>query len=115
MINLFKTIGAALLILSATACVTRTPTETVKTVDDRPVITFNFEGAAPTSEVKIFIDNLYMGDATQLRKSKQGLKVIAGTHMLKLEYQGNTLIEKKIYLGAGTQKVISVNTQTVAK
>ena len=92
-------------------CVPTTPTQTSSITDDRPVLMFNFEDQKPTGPVKVYIDGLYMGDALDFQQGELGLKIIAGTHIVKIEHQGNTLLEKKVYVGRGSTKTINLNIQ----
>ena len=90
-------------------CVPTTPTETSSITDDRPVIMFNFENKEPKTPVKVYIDGLYMGDALKFKAGEKGLKIIAGTHIIKVENDNTVIFEEKLYIGRGATKTINLN------
>lgn len=113
MINLLRRariLGFLLLFAPLMGCISSKPVEKSSVIDDRPVLFFNFENTTPpSSPVQIYVNNLYMGDAQSYLDGKQGLIVISGTHILKLQYQDEVIVEKKIYLGKGSSKTIPIN------
>jgi hypothetical protein len=92
-----------------TGCSGSLSTRTSSVVDDRPFIMFNFEGSIPDSPVIVFINGLRMGVAQDFPEGKKGLKIISGSHILKLQYLDQNILEKKIYLGNGLSRTISIN------
>jgi hypothetical protein len=106
----FLSLIAALAVALLYGCVDAKPIETSTVVDERPVLMFNFESPIPVEPVKIYINKLYMGDAQKYQKGQLGLKVIPGTQIIRLELNGSTILEQKIYLGRGLTKIITVNT-----
>lgn len=103
----FGLLTLSMIILSS-GCVTAKPTETSTVVDDRPIIIFKFEQAPPASAVKIFIDDIYTGDAQNFQEGVLGLKIIPGTHFLRLEHNGNIILKQKLYLSDGLTKTVSI-------
>lgn len=100
----------AFIIMSATTgCIPTTPTETSSITDDRPVIMFNFENKEPKTPVKVYIDGLYMGDALKYKAGEKGLRIIAGTHIVKVESENTVILEEKLYIGRGSTKTINLN------
>jgi hypothetical protein len=105
-----RILGILLLFAPLMGCISSKPVENSSVIDDRPVLFFNFENKKPpSSPVKIYVNDLYMGDAQNYLEGEQGLLVISGTHILKLQYQGEVIAEKKIYLGKGSGKTVPIN------
>ncbi|WP_019528162.1 hypothetical protein [Dasania marina] len=109
MIKLFTIVFTSILLALTYGCSGTTATHTSAIIDDRPVLVFNFESGKPSSPVTILIDNLAMGDAIDFQNGKQGLKIISGTHIIKLEYKGRIILEDKIYVGQGSTRTININ------
>ncbi len=102
---------AALLsaVLFLTACVSAKPIESTSAVDDRPILFFTVEGTGNPSEVLgIYIDDLYMGDATEFSAEKKGLVILPGTHLVEIRNGNQVLTSQKIYIGSGVSKTIPV-------
>ena len=99
------------LILSATlaGCISAKPVETQTAVDDRPLLFFTYGGASIESKLEIFIDGLYMADASELIEDGKGLAVLPGTHIVQLREAGKTVFEEKVYIGSGTSKTIPIS------
>lgn len=85
----------------------QTPTELQSTVDNRPQLTFSAAGDA--NQYQIYIDNLAVGSAANFPKGKTALRVTSGTHVLRVEKSGTTVVDEKIYVGDGTTKNIILN------
>jgi hypothetical protein len=90
-------------------CSSTNPTQTSTTTDDRPTLMFNFEGIIPVGPVNIYIDDIYMGDALKFKQGELGLKIIAGSHFIRIEHQNTIVLEEKVYVGRGSTKVININ------
>jgi hypothetical protein len=89
-----------------TACI-QTPTELQSTVDNRPQLTFAAAGDA--AQYRVYVDNLAMGSASDFPAGKKALRLLSGTHVLRVEKAGKVILDEKIYLGDGTSKNIILN------
>jgi hypothetical protein len=86
-----------------TGCI-QTPTETQSVVDNRPQLTFSLAARGDADSYEIFVDNLDMGSAGKYLAGKNALRVLPGTHILRIERSGSVVSEDKIYLGDGATK-----------
>ncbi len=89
--------------LAMTGCI-QTPTEMQSVVDNRPQLTFSLASHGNAEDYAIFVDNLEMGSADNYLSGKNALRVLPGTHILRIERSGVVISEEKIYLGDGATK-----------
>ena len=82
----------------------QTPTEMQSTVDNRPQLTFSTAGDA--HQYQVYLDDLAVGSAGDFPAGKTALRVTSGTHVLRVEKSGRTVMDEKIYVGDGTTKNI---------
>lgn len=108
-IAIYKYIAVLFAVLSLTACVTATPIETQNTVDDRPLLFFVSDNAAPADGLDIYIDGLYMGKAADFVNMKKGLAVVSGTHIVEIRRGSSVVTTEKVYLGSGTNKTLPID------
>lgn len=85
----------------------QTPTEMQSTVDNRPQLTF--ATISDADQYHIYIDNLPVGLASDFPAGKTALRVTSGTHVLRVEKKGKTVLDEKIYTGDGSSKNIIIN------
>ena len=93
-----------------TACV-QMPTETASTVDMRPQISFRVDGDA--ASMHVLVDGLEMGLVSNYLDggAKGGghvLRVLSGTHILKVMVGDSVIHEEKLYVGDGVSKIILI-------
>lgn len=108
LMRFFSTLSLSIFLF---ACAGTQPTTTSTIVDDRPVLVFEFENTVPSDAVEIYVDNLPMGKAQDFLAGSHGLKVIPGTHVIRLQLSGNTIYERNLYLGEGATKTVYVHTK----
>jgi hypothetical protein len=87
------------------------PTERAAIVDTRPQISFRVHGDAVS--MRIFIDGLDMGSVSNyLDGGTEGggraLRILPGSHILRIESGGVMIHEEKLYVGDGVSKVIQI-------
>lgn len=87
------------------------PTERASVVDSRPQISFKAMG--DTSSMVVFIDGLDMGKVSNyLDDGADGqdyaLRILPGSHLLRVEKNGKLIHEEKLYVGDGVAKVIQL-------
>lgn len=87
------------------AC-TQMPTEKQSVVDHRPQIAFN----APEQShgARVFVDGLDIGAVGEYLEGHAALRVLPGTHVIRLEQSGRPILEEKIYIGDGVSRTILV-------
>ena len=99
--------------LNLVACVSE-PHTTASVVDNRPQISFKAQGKSTKDRANhprnyhVYIDNLYMGTADNYIASKRALRVLSGSHIVKVEKNGSVVLTQKIYVGDGVSKTILI-------
>ena len=94
----------AALILSS--CVQR-PTQNTQVVDDRPGLAFDLASSeAETYELKV--DDVSYGNVGQYLAGENLLKLVDGTHHVELVSDGEPVFSRKVYLGAGSSRILKV-------
>lgn len=101
-----KTVLLALGFMVLMGC-TQTPTQSTQTVDDRPGIAFNVQSAS-AREYELTVDGVSYGAVGQYLEGENLLRLVDGTHVIKLFSDGEVIFKKKVYLGAGVDRVIEV-------
>jgi hypothetical protein len=99
----------ALLALATTGCTIQYPSEKQEVADLRP--SFSFALADPNddpTQYRILIDGLDMGSASNYVAGKNALKVLSGTHIVKVEAKGRAVVEERVYLGDGATRTILI-------
>jgi len=84
------------------------PTEKSSIVDARPQISFKIANQEYANEYEVFIDNLFMGKAVDFLEGKTALRVIPGSHIVRVKYLGKVVIDEKVYLSDGAAKTVVV-------
>ncbi|MCC5856482.1 MAG: hypothetical protein JJU10_12495 [Idiomarina sp.] len=98
-------IGA--LVGSLASCA-KEPTRHQSISDNRPQVMFEVRERMSAHEYTIYIDNLRMGTADQYQSGENALRILSGTHILRIERGGQLITEQRIYLTDGTTKVIRI-------
>lgn len=94
----------AALALALTACV-QMPTEKQGISDLRPQISFSVDTADERAMSSlVFVDGIEVGAASQFRHGVNSLKILPGTHQIKVIGNGETLLEERVYIGDGVNK-----------
>jgi len=101
--------GLILVALSGlvTSGCTQMPTEKQGISDMRPQVTF--KGVTDeTRSARVLVDGLDMGQIGDYLDGVAALRVLPGTHVIKIEQSGRTLAQEKVYLGDGVSRSILV-------
>lgn len=106
-----KPLIAAVILLSlgASACTIQLPTEKQEVADLRPQ--FSFSLADPNDDAEryqVFVDGLDMGMVSKYVAGKNALRVLSGTHVVKVESGGQTIVQERVYLGDGATRTILI-------
>jgi hypothetical protein len=93
-------------VLVTAGCI-QLPTEKQEVVDLRPQVSFTMAdpGDHPGA-YRVFVDGLDMGNAESYIAGRSALKVLSGTHLLKVERDGRTTFEERMYLGDGATRTV---------
>jgi hypothetical protein len=104
-----RTLAAATLVagLLLAGCV-QMPTEKAGIPDLRPRISFRLvdESVRPA---RVLVDGIDMGSAADYVDGVAALRLLPGTHVLKVTFMGTTLMDEKFYVGDGVQRTFTVN------
>lgn len=104
-IRIFSVIaGLALLPLSACH---QMPTEKQSVSDLRPQLSFKFFDERLVT-ARVLVDGLDMGAAGDFQENKAALRILSGTHIVRVELGGQLIVEEKIYVGDGVNRTILV-------
>jgi hypothetical protein len=85
-----------------TGC-TQLPTEKQSISDMRPQISFRVEGERAYA-ARVVIDGLDMGSVSEYLDGQAALRVLSGTHMIRVSVGGTSILEEKVYLGDGVSR-----------
>ena len=105
--NAGKCFVATLLVLLVSC--TQLPTEKKEVPDTRPSITFSAPPDMDAAKYSVFVDNLDMGLLSNFLTKPSALKVLPGSHLLRIENSGKTVLEESVYLGEGAVRSIQVH------
>jgi hypothetical protein len=96
-------IGASLFALLA-ACV-QYPTERQSVVDQRPQISFRFDANdARINDARVLVDGLDSGRVADFADGRGALRVIPGTHVVKVVIGASVILDERVYLGDGVSR-----------
>jgi len=97
------------LMFAAAGCV-QMPTERQSVVDQRPQISFRVSGDAQrVAAARVLVDELDMGTVADFIDGKASLRVLPGTHVVKVESAGTVLLLERAYLGDGVSRPFNLN------
>ena len=82
------------------------PVETANTVDNRPQVTFKTQHDA--SEMVLYIDGEAMGTVNDYCAGKATLRVVSGTHEIKVRFPNGTIHVERIYVADGVTKTVVI-------
>ena len=57
---------------------------------------------------EVYVDGLLMGNARDYREGKAILKILPGSHVIKVVSNGAVVMEQKLYVASGANKVLVV-------
>lgn len=102
-------IAAAAIAAAASGCV-QMPTEKHAVVDQRPQITFRVSGDAQRAAgARVLVDELDMGRVQDFLDGQASLRVLPGTHVVKVVAGDTVLLLEKAYLGDGVMRPFNIN------
>ena len=93
------------LVLNA-GCV-QMPTEKQQVADVRPSIAFRVLNAQ-AADARVYVDEIDVGAAGDFAEGQAALRVLPGTHLLRVARGSQVLLQEKVYLGDGVNRVFVV-------
>ena len=106
--KLFATGLLALTLTAILGCV-QYPTERQSVVDLRPQISFNFDPAdTRMNEARVLVNGLDSGRLGDFMEGKGALRVLPGTHALRVVSGSEVLLDERAYLGDGIARPFNV-------
>lgn len=99
-------VGLGLVVAMMSAC-TQMPTEKQSVTDMRPQLSFKIfdEGLRGA---RIYIDGLDMGSIGDFAEGAASLRVLSGSHQIRIEMNGRVIVDEKVYAGDGVNRTINV-------
>lgn len=79
---------------------------TVQTVDSRPMVMF--KTTLDADVMKVYVDTKYVGTVSEFLKDEAALRLVPGTHVIRIEKPDHTSQIEKFYVGDGVIKTIVV-------
>lgn len=84
------------------------PSEAVVQGDNTAGLSFRLVNAAPAATYQVFVDGLLMGNAQDFKEGVALLRILPGSHVVRVESAGQVILEEKLYVAAGANKVLVV-------
>jgi hypothetical protein len=102
-------LAASAMMIGLSACV-QMPTETRSVVDQRPQISFRFDAAnEQQAQARVMVDGIDVGRASDFVDGKATLRILPGTHSVKVVTGGRVLLEERAYLADGVVRPFILN------
>ena len=90
------------------ACV-QMPTEKQEVSDLRPQFSFKLADASDDAgRYRVYIDGLDMGSVASYVAGRNGLRVLSGVHLVRVEGGGRVVLQERVYLGDGATRTILI-------
>jgi hypothetical protein len=107
--NKFSAALLGAIVAGLTGCA-QMPTETQSVVDQRPQITFRIAGdARRIAGARVLVDELDMGQVHEYLDGKASLRILPGTHVIKVQSGGTVFLMERAYLSDGVVRPFVVN------
>jgi hypothetical protein len=100
-------LGAAALSLVVLPACTQLPTEKQSVSDLRPQLSFRIADEGLRA-ARVLVDGLDMGAVGDFAEGSAALRVLSGSHLVRVVVNGRSLVEEKIYVGDGVNRTILV-------
>ena len=79
---------------------------TVRTVDSRPMVMF--KTTLDADAMQVYVDTKHVGTVSEFLKDEAALRLVPGTHVIRIEKPDHTSQIEKFYVGDGVIKTIVV-------
>ncbi|WP_039035863.1 MULTISPECIES: hypothetical protein [Shewanella] len=95
-------------VLSLNVGCVQMPTTSSSTVDNRPQIVFKVSDTSDVEGMRVIVDGLDNGPVAPFTNGTQALRILPGTHIIKI-LNGDTVISsQKIYVSDGVIKEVLI-------
>lgn len=84
------------------------PSESVVVGESTAGVSFKLVESGNTASYEVYIDGLLMGNVADFLAGKAILKIVPGSHIIRVTNRGETVLEEKVYVAAGANKVMVV-------
>jgi hypothetical protein len=103
-------IAATLLLVALGAGCVQMPTEKREVVDLRPQLTFRIASRAfDPAQLRVYVDNLDMGFVSSYLEGQATLRVLPGSHLVRVEDAGRTVFNERVYVADGVTRTLLIN------
>ncbi|MCG8313657.1 MAG: hypothetical protein MI976_10605 [Pseudomonadales bacterium] len=101
-----RILSVLIVVFGLAAC--QMPSEEVISGDNSAGLSFKVVNVDDANAYEVFVDGLAMGKAKDFLAGKTILKVLPGSHVIRVERNGEVVLEEKHYVAAGANKVLVV-------
>jgi hypothetical protein len=102
-------VAVLVLALGGLSACTQMPTEKQSVVDQRPQISFRLAGAPQqAANARVFVDDLDVGRVGDFVDGQASLRVLPGTHLIKVQLGEQVMLLERAYLGDGVLRPFSI-------
>lgn len=84
------------------------PSEEVVSGDSSAGLSFQLINADSNAAYDVYVDGLLMGKARDFKKGHAILKILPGSHVVRIEQAGQVVLEEQVYVAAGANRVIVI-------
>jgi hypothetical protein len=104
----FASVLGACLLIGAAGCV-QYPTERTSVSDMRPQLSFRIDGSSTRLlDARVFIDGLDSGRVGDFIDGRSALRVLPGTHVIRVVSGSEVLLDERFYVGDGVSRYFTV-------
>lgn len=104
-----RSIALAIFVSMAAAACVQYPTEKQQVVDQRPQLSFVVDTTNNTvMTASVFVDGLEVGAVASFVQGQAALRVLPGTHAVRVQAGNVVLLDQRIYLADGVSQALLV-------
>lgn len=86
------------------------PTEKHEVVDLRPQISFRVANESlDAAQLRVYVDNLDMGSVASYLEGKATLRLLPGSHLVRVETGGRSVFNERVYISDGVARTLLIN------
>ena len=105
--RIVKNVAALIAVVVILQACTQMPTEKQTVVDLRPQISFKLIDPSKGSAA-VYVDGLLMGQVNEFIEGVAAMRVLTGNHQVRVELNGNILLNDKHYLADGVSRTLII-------
>lgn len=100
-------VGATIVSSTALGGCVQLPTEKQSVVDQRPQISFRYEDSS-VRNARVLVDELDVGRVADYQDGRATLRVLPGTHVIKVQRGDESLLNERAYLADGAVRPFTI-------